>query len=97
YSFDPNVLYQIFLADPATGADRVAYQFQFSDNFKSQTTILQAYTGVVAANGDAAQNFTQTYTVTKVVGSAVTTLGTGTVPPNNQGIATPRYNKNNDG
>ncbi len=97
YAFDPNVLYQLFLADPTTGADRVAYQFQFADNFGTQATILQGYTGVVAANGDSAQNFTQTYTVTKVVGSTSTVLGTGTVPPNNQGVATPKYNKNNDG
>jgi hypothetical protein len=97
YNFDPNVLYQIFLADPTTGADRVAYQFQFSDNYKTQATILQSYTGVVAANGDAAQNLTQTYTVTKVVGSTATVLGTGTVPPNNQGVATPKYNKGDNG
>ncbi len=97
YNFDPNVLYQIFLANPTTGADLVAYQFQFTDTFKTQNSILQSYTGVVATNGDAAQNFTQTYTVTKVVGSASTALGNGTVPPNNQGIATPKYNKNNDG
>ncbi|HEX2854998.1 MAG TPA: DUF4331 domain-containing protein [Opitutaceae bacterium] len=97
YNFDPNVLYQIFLADPATGADRVAYQFQFSDSYKTQATILQSYTGVVAANGDAAQNFTQTYTVTKVVNGVSTVLGTGTVPPNNQGVATPKYNKGDNG
>jgi hypothetical protein len=97
YGFDANVLYQLFLADPATGADRVAYQFQFSDSYKTQATILQSYTGVVAANGDTAQNFTQTYTVTKVVGGSSTVLGTGVVPPNNQGIATPKYNKNDDG
>ena len=97
YAFDPNVLYQLFLADPATGADRVAYQFQFTDNYKTQATILQAYTGVVSANGDAAQNLTQTYTVTKVAGGTSTVLGNGTVPPNNEGIATPKYNKNNDG
>ena len=97
YGFDQNVLYQIFLADPSTGADRVAYQFQFSDSYKTQNTILQAFTGVVAANGDAAQNYTQTYTVTKVAGAASTALGSGTVPPNNQGIATPKYNKNDDG
>ena len=97
YNFDPNVLYQIFLANPTTGADLVAYQFQFTDTFKTQNSILQSYTGVVATNGDAAQNFTQTYTVTKVVGSASTALGNGTVPPNNPGIATPKYNKNNDG
>jgi hypothetical protein len=97
FNFDPNVLYQIFLANPTTGADLVAYQFQFTDTFKTQATILQSYTGVVAANGDSAQNFTQTYTVTKVVGSASTALGSGTVPPNNQGVATPKYNKGDNG
>ena len=97
YNFDSNVLYQIFLADPATGADRVAYQFQFSDTYKTQNTILQSYTGVVAANGDASQNFTQTYTVTKVASGVSTVLGTGTVPPNNQGVATPKYNKGDNG
>ncbi|MBL9189052.1 MAG: DUF4331 domain-containing protein [Opitutaceae bacterium] len=97
YNFDPNVLYQIFLANPTTGADLVAYQFQFAENYKTQNTILQSYTGVVGANGDSSQNLTQTYTVTKVVGSASTPLGNGTVPPNNQGVATPRYNKGNDG
>ncbi len=97
YSFDPNVLYQIFLANPTTGADLVAYQFQFTDAFKTQNSILQSYTGVVAANGDTAQNFTQTYSVTKVVGTSSTLLGSGTVPPNNQGNATPKYNKGNDG
>src|SRR6476620_6509812 len=86
YGFDANVLYQIFLADPVTGADRVAYQFQFSDTYKTQATILQSYTGVVGAIGDAAQNFTQSYTVTKVAGSTSTVLGNGLVPPNNQGI-----------
>src|SRR5436853_7772986 len=40
YGFDSNVLYQIFLADPVTGADRVAYQFQFSDSYKTQATLL---------------------------------------------------------
>jgi hypothetical protein len=97
YNFDPNVLYQIFLANPTTGADLVAYQFQFAETYKTQATILQSYTGVVAANGDSAQNLTQTYTVTKVVGGSSTVLGNGTVPPNNQGVATPKYNRGNDG
>lgn len=56
YGFDANVLYQLFLANPTTGADLVAYQFQFLDNYKTQNTLLQAYTGVVATNGDSAQN-----------------------------------------
>lgn len=100
YNFDDGVLYQIFLsrgADLATGADSVAYQFQFSTAYKTQDSILQSYVGVVAANGDSSQNLTQTYTVTKVVGGTATVLGTGTVPPNNQGIATPKYNRGNDG
>ncbi|MBC7794130.1 MAG: DUF4331 domain-containing protein, partial [Clostridia bacterium] len=100
YNFDEGVLYQLFVskgADLATGADSIAYQIQFSTAYKTQDSILQSYLGVVAANGDASQNLTQTYTVTKVVGSTSTVLGTGTVPPNNQGVATPRYNKGNDG
>lgn len=100
YNFDDNVLYQIFVstgADLATGADSVAYQFEFSTSYKSRATILQSYLGVVATIGDANQNLTQTYTVTKVVGSTSTVLGTGTVPPNNQGIATPLYNEGDDG
>ena len=97
YGFDANVLYQLFLANPTTGADLVAYQFQFADSYKTQATILQSYTGVVAANGDAAQNFTQTYTVTKVAGGTSTVLGNGIVPPNNQGVATPKYNKGDNG
>ncbi len=97
YNFDANVLYQLFLANPTTGADLVAYQFQFTDSYKTQATILQSYTGVVATNGDAAQNFTQTYTVTKVAGGTSTVLGNGIVPPNNQGIATPKYNKGDNG
>ena len=100
YNFDDNVLYQIFISkgtDLASGADSIAYQFQFSTSYKSQDTILASYIGVIGANGDGGQNLTQTYTVTKVVGSASTVLGTGTVPPNNQGIATPKYNVGNDG
>ena len=100
YNFDDNVLYQIILSrgtDLPSGADSVAYQFQFSTAYKTRDTILQSYVGVVGADGDASQNLPQTYTVTKVVGSTSTVLGTGIVPPNNQGIATPKYNKNNDG
>src|ERR1700712_452875 len=77
YNFDDNVLYQIFLssgANLATGADTVAYQFRFTSAYKSQATILQSYLGVVATVGDASQNFTQSYTVTKVAGGSTTVL-----------------------
>ena len=48
---------------------------------------------------DASQNLTQTYTVKKVDQRTrrVTTLGSGTVPPNNQGKATPFYNQGDNG
>ena len=61
---------------------------------------MQSYLGVINDVGDANQNLIQTYTVTKVDhrhGNHRTVLGTGTVPPNNQGIATPFYNQGNDG
>src|SRR5439155_14281642 len=68
-------------------------------SFKSKNTILQSYLGVVQDVGDAAQNLTQTYTVTKLDHrtGARTLLGTGIVPPNNQGIATPYYNQGDNG
>jgi hypothetical protein len=101
YNFDDNVLYQIILstgsANVAAGNDSIAYQFQFTTGYKNQGTILQSYLGVVNTDGDASQNLTQTYTVTKVVGTTSTVLGTGLVPPNNQGIATPHYNLGENG
>jgi len=102
YNFDPNVLYEIHIAlgrDLAVGRPTLSYQFQFKTSFKNKQTILQSYLGVIQDIGDAAQNLTQTYTVTKVdhrTGNQ-TYLGTGIVPPNNQGIATPYYNQGNNG
>src|SRR5262250_3107260 len=92
YNFDDNVLYQIHVAlgpDVAAGRATLSYQFRFATNFKNQNTILQSYLGVVQHVGDANQNLTQTYTVTKVDHRThqETVLGTGVVPPNNQGNA----------
>lgn len=100
YNFDPNVLYQIIVAtgsDVAAGNDTIVYQFQFNTTYKVQGTILQSYIGVVNADGDAGQNLVQTYTVTKIAGGTSTVLGTGIVPPNNQGLATPHYNVGDNG
>ena len=90
YNFDDNVLYEIHVAlgpDVAAGRATLSYQFRFTTNFKNQNTILQSYLGVVQHVGDAKQNLTQTYTVTKVDHrtNRETLLGTGVVPPNNQG------------
>jgi hypothetical protein len=105
YNFDDNVLYEIHVAtggDLAKGLPTVSYQFQFDTRFKNAKTILQSYTGVVQDVDDAAQNLTQRYTVTRIdrqcpAGKRRTVLGTGVVPPNNQGNATPFYNQGDDG
>ena len=103
YNFDENVLYQIHAAlgnDVAAGKATFSYEFKFDTTFKNRNTILQSYLGVVNNVGDANQNLVQTYTVTKVdhrQGNHRTVLGTGSVPPNNQGVATPFYNQGNNG
>ncbi len=102
YNFDDNVLYQIHVSlgnDLAAGVPTISYQFRFTTSYKNTGTILQSYLGVVNDVDDANQNLTQNYTLTKVDRRTNTTtvLGTGVVPPNNQGIATPFYNTGDSG
>jgi len=102
FNFDDTVLYEIHVAlgkDVAVGEPTISYQFRFKTAFRNANTILQSYLGVVQDVDDANQNLTQTYTVTKLDrrNGSKTLLGTGVVPPNNQGIATPLYNKDDNG
>jgi hypothetical protein len=103
YSFDDNARYEINVAlgkDLAAGRATITYRFEFKTRFKNKKTILQSYLGVVNDVDDANQNLTQSYTVTKIDhrrGGHCTALGTGVVPPNNQGRATPFYNQGNSG
>ena len=102
YKFDDRVRYDIHVAtgdDLDAGLATFTYRFRFKTTFKSKSTILQSYTDVVNAVDDAAQNLVQTYTVTKITNATGEreVLGTGIVPPNNQGITTPLYNLGNDG
>ena len=104
YNFDTNVLYEIHVAtsnDVAMGEATYSYQFRFQTAFRNTNTILQSYLGIITNVADSAQNLIQTYTVTKVDHTKKkrreTLLGTGLVPPNNQGIATPFYNQGNNG
>ena len=103
YNFDDNVLYQIHVAlgsDVAAGKATLSYEFAFQTTFKNRNTTLQSYIGVINNIADAGQNLVQTYTVTKVDHRRHdfrTLLGTGIVPPNNQGIATPFYNQGDNG
>lgn len=102
FNFDDNVLYEIHVATGdgvKTGRHTYSYQFEFSTRFKNVKTILQSYLGQVMNVDDASQNLTQFYRVTKVTHRTGerTVLGTGVVPPNNQGIATPFYNQGDNG
>ena len=84
------------------GAGRTthAYQFKFDTTFRNRNTILQSYLGVIDNVGDASQNLIQRYTrrrrSTGGPGGPRVSVA-GIVPPNNQGNATPRYNRNDDG
>jgi hypothetical protein len=102
YNFDDDVLYEIRVAtgaDVARGRTTYSYRFKFTTTFRNRNTILQSYLGVIGSVGDGAQNLIQRYTVDKVDwrNGATTRVGQGIVPPNNQGNATPRYNRNDDG
>ncbi len=76
--FADDARYSIHIADPATGADVIRYDFKFSNvnpqsapGLKNPNTILSyglgAELGAINNVGDARQNFVQTYDVTKVV------------------------------
>jgi len=102
YRFDEDVLYEIHVAlgdDLADGRATISYKFRFHTEFKNKRTILQSYLGVIEDVGDANQNLTQTYRVIQLDRRQQRQydLGTGTVPPNNQGVVTPKYNVDNDG
>ncbi len=102
YNFDENVRYEIHIArgnDLTIGYPTLTYRFEFDTDFKNTKTILQSYLGVVKDIGDANQNLTQSYSITRLnnrTGSRLS-IGGGLVPPNNQGIATPSYNEDNNG
>ncbi len=101
WNFDDKVLYQIHVAtgdDLTAGRPTVSYSFRFKTFYKNTDTILQSYIGVVEHVADANQNLTQRYSVTKTTTAGSTTIFTNVpVPPNNQGLVTPFYNKDNNG
>lgn len=102
YRFDDDVRYQINVAigkDVARGRPTISYTFRFRTEFKNKKTTLQSFLGVVQNVGDENQNLTQTYRVTEFDTRERRDyhLGTGMVPPNNQGVVTPKYNVDDDG
>src|SRR5687767_10653796 len=73
--FADDARYSIHITDPLTGVTRLRYDFTFSPvdaGYKNPNTILSyglgTEVGPIMTVGDARQNFTQTYRVTKVAG-----------------------------
>jgi hypothetical protein len=110
YRFDDRVAYDIHIAldgNIARGVPDITYRFRFDTTFKAGTTILQNYLGPIDPNQREGefytnQNMRQTFTLREIdrrgTGQpVVTVIGTGAVPPNNQGLVTRFYNTNNDG
>lgn len=112
--FAPDALYSIHIANPATGARLITYNFRFSPvssaagSYKNLQTILSygrgTAIGPIMNLNDAAQNFLQTYTVTRVgpvasredddfeVSSTILATGLKVPPPNVGKRTTPLYN-----
>jgi hypothetical protein len=103
--FADDARYSIHITNPSTGVTQLRYDFRFSSvnplttpGLKNPNTILSyglgTAAGPIATVGDAQQNYTQTYTVTKVVGDESIVIGSGLLtPPPNVGLrTTPAYN-----
>jgi len=101
--FSPDARYSINITNPATGETFIRYDFQFSpvtsgykrlDTVRSygQIIALDAIGGQINHIDDVNQNYTQTYSVTRV-GAFTTVQGTNlTIPPPNVGLrVTPSY------
>jgi hypothetical protein len=103
--FADDARYSIHITHPSTGATTLRYDFRFSSvspagppGLKNPDTALSyglgTEAGPVLAIGDARQNFTQRYSVTRTAGGTSTVVGSGLLtPPPNVGLrTTPGYN-----
>jgi hypothetical protein len=106
--FADDARYSIHITNPTTGAETLRYDFRFSSvnplttpGLKNPNTILSYGLGgsPITSVGDLGQNYTQTYTVTKVAGGASTIIGSNLLtPPPNVGLrTTPLYNDSSTG
>ena len=108
-AFSSDALYSIHITDPTTGAEAQRFDFQFSPvgavggNYKNTNTILRygrgTEIGPIMTVGDNRQNFTQSYTLSRVVAGTRTSI-TGAspllvAPPNVGKNTTPLYNDAN--
>ncbi len=109
-AFSSDVLYSIHITNPNTGFDMQRFDFEFSTpsvvggNYKNTNTILRygrgTEIGPIQTVGDARQNFSQTYRVSRFASQSRFYLGGGAdtlyVAPPNVGLrTTPAYNDAN--
>ncbi len=111
YRFDDDVRYNIHVAlddDVPKGRPTLSYSFRFKTTFANQDTTLQAFLGPIESGADCSmpadlafdpnQNLRQTYQVSlRHRGRNSVDLGSGVVPPNNQGLVTRYYNEADNG
>lgn len=110
FRFDDNVMYEIHVAlgdDVNNGRKTLSYQFRFDTQYSTQDSILQTFSGPLSGNLDADgfdvnQILRQSYRVSRIDFRQPrqhqrTLLGTGRVPPNNQGLVTAFYNGSDNG
>jgi hypothetical protein len=99
--FADDARYSIHITDPNTGETRLRYDFRFSPvdaGYKNKNTIISyglgTEVGPIVAVGDARQNFTQTFRVSKVANGTARTIGSDLLvpPPNVGNRVTPSYN-----
>lgn len=103
--FADDARYSIHIAHPVSGETIRRYDFQFSDvnplsgrKLKNPNTALSyglgTEAGPILSPGDARQNYTQLYTVTRVEGNTTEVIGRKLLtPPPNVGLrTTPAYN-----
>lgn len=95
--FADDALYSIHITDPVSGATMDRYDFRFSSvtgGVKNKDTILSyglgTEVGPIHTIGDARQNYTQTYSVSK--NGSVLASGLPVPPPNVGVRTTPAYN-----
>ncbi len=99
--FADDARYSIHITDPNSGATRLRYDFRFSPvdaGYKNKNTIISyglgTEVGPIMAVGDARQNFTQTFRVSKVANGTATWISSNLLvpPPNVGNRVTPAYN-----
>jgi len=93
YPFADDAHYNIKIDNNGDGVPDITYRWTFKSNYKDTNTFLYN-TGPVNSLTDPTLNFTQTYTLEKIVGTAapVAIVSNGKVAPSNVGMASmPNY------